>query len=173
MVQVLELENGNVLLFNDENITEEEVIKTFEIGEYSSYFIELTKRQYNNIFKSKNSVIKEIPKNTIDLSKVPCVNANRCESFGSKLCSEVCASYTRNGSLVKDLRDWEINCNYIVLIDNQNRHKVLYEGEVNRVLETIFRENMHLLYYFIIEATRIVIPEEGVDKFICYIDERR
>jgi len=60
-----------------------------------------------------------------------------------------------------------------VLIDNQNRDKILYEGEVNRVLETIFRENMHLLYYFIIEASRVVIPEEDVDKFICYIDERR
>ena len=59
MVQLLELENGNVLLFNDENITEEEVIKTFEIGDCSSYFIMLTKRQYNNVFKSKNSVIKE------------------------------------------------------------------------------------------------------------------
>ena len=176
MVQLLELENGNVLLFNDENITEEEVIKTFEMGEYSSYFIMMTKRQYENIFKTKNSIIKEIPivdKTATEETNIDCVNAKRCESCGSKLCSEVCASYVRNGSLVKDLRDWKINCNHIVLIDNQNRHEVSYEGEVNKVLETIFRENMHMLYYFIVEASRIVIPEEGVDKFICYIDERR
>lgn len=176
MVQLLELENGNVILFNDENIKEEDVIEKFEMGEYSSYFILLTKRQYENIFKFKNSVIKEIPITDKAPSKetnIDCVNAKRCKSYGSKLCSEVCASYVRNGSLVKDLRDWEINCNHIVLIDNQNRDKILYEGEVNRVLETIFRENMHLLYYFIIEASRVVIPEEDVDKFICYIDERR
>lgn len=176
MVQLLELENGNVILFNDENIREEDVIEKFEMGEYSSYFIMMTKRQYENIFKSKNSVIKEIPiidKTPSKETNIDCVNAKRCTSYGSNLCSEVCASYARNGSLVKDLRDWDINCNYIVLIDNQNRHKVLYEGEVNRVLETIFRENMHLLYYFIIEASRVVIPEEDVDKFICYIDERR
>ena len=52
MVQLLELENGNVILFNDENIKEEDVIETFEMGEYSSYFIVMTKRQYENIFKS-------------------------------------------------------------------------------------------------------------------------
>lgn len=176
MVQLLELENENIILFNNDNITEEEVIKYIEIGEYSSYFIIITKKQYENIFKSKNSIIKEIPiidKTPSKETNIDCVNAKRCESYGSKLCSEVCASYVRNGSLVKDLRDWEINCNHIVLIDNQNRDKILYEGEVNRVLETIFRENMHLLYYFIIEASRVVIPEEDVDKFICYIDERR
>lgn len=171
MVQLLELENGNVILFNDENIKEEDVIEKFEMGEYSSYFIMMTKRQYENVFKSKNSIIKEIP---IDKeTNIDCVNAKRCTSCGSKLCSEVCASYVRNGSLVKDLRDWKINCNHIVLIDNQNRHEVLYEGAVNKVLETIFREKMHMLYYFIIEASRVVIPEEGIDKFICYIDERR
>ena len=60
MVQLLELNNGNVILFNDENIKEEDVIETFEMGEYSSYFIMMTKRQYENVFKSKNSVIKEI-----------------------------------------------------------------------------------------------------------------
>lgn len=176
MVQILELENGNIIMFNDENIKEEDVIETFEMGDYSSRFIMMTKKQYENIFKSKNSIIKEIPiinKTPSKETNIDCVNAKRCESCGSKLCSETCASYTQNGSLVKDLRDWKINCNYIVLIDNQNRHKILYEGEVNRVLETIFRENMHLLYYFIIEASRVVIPEEDVDKFICYIDERR
>jgi ASC-1-like (ASCH) protein len=61
MVQLLELENGNIIMFNDENIKEEDVIETFEMGEYSSYFIMMTKRQYENIFKSKNSIIKEIP----------------------------------------------------------------------------------------------------------------
>ena len=176
MVQLLELENGNVILFNNENIKEEDVIEKFEMGEYSSYFMMMTKRQYENIFKSKNSVIKEIPiidKTSSKETNIDCVNAKRCTSCGSNLCSEVCASYARNGSIVKDLRDWKINCNHIVLIDNQNRDKILYEGEVNNVLETIFRENMHLLYYFIIEASRVVIPEEDVDKFICYIDERR
>jgi ASC-1-like (ASCH) protein len=59
MVQLLELENGNIIMFNDENIKEEEVIETVEMGEYSSYFIMMTKRQYENVFKSKNSVIKE------------------------------------------------------------------------------------------------------------------
>lgn len=59
MVQLLELTNGNIILFNDENITEKEVIRTFEMGECSSYFVILTKRQYENVFKSKNSVIKE------------------------------------------------------------------------------------------------------------------
>lgn len=175
MVQLLELENENIVLFNDENISESELIEYLKMGEYSSHYIIMTKRQYENIFKSKNSVIKETPIIDKTLSKetnIDCVNAKRCTSYGSNLCSEVCASYIRNGSLVKDLRDWDINCNYIVLIDNQNRHKVLYEGEVNRVLETIFRENMHLLYYFIIEASRVVIPEEDVDKFICYIDKR-
>lgn len=63
MVQLLELENGNVILFNDENIKEEDVIEKFEMGEYSSYFIIMTKRQYENIFKSKNSIIKEVPIN--------------------------------------------------------------------------------------------------------------
>lgn len=177
MLKSLELENGNILMFNDENIKEEEVIETFEMGEYSSRFILMTKKQYENIFKSKNSIIKEISivnKPPLDDEKIDikCVNAEKCESYNSKLCSEVCASYVRDGSLVKDLRNWKINCNYIVLIDNQNRHKVLYEGNVNEVLETIYRENMHLLYKFIVEASRVIVPE-GIDKFICYIDERR
>ena len=174
MVQLLELDNGNIVLFNDENITEEEVIEYLTNGEFSSRYIRITSNQYENVFKPKNSPIKEVLKEkSNEEANVDCVNAKRCTSCGSNLCSEVCASYVRNGSLVKDLRDWEINCNYIVLIDNQNRDKILYEGEVNRVLETIFRENMHLLYYFIIEASRVVMPEEDVDKFICYIDERR
>ena len=63
MIQLLELENENVILFNDENITEEEVIKLVNIGEYSSHYIEITDNQYENIFKPKNSIIKEIPKN--------------------------------------------------------------------------------------------------------------
>ena len=62
MVQLLELENENIVLFNDENITEEEVIKYLKAGEYSSQYIMMTNRQYNNIFKSKNSIIKEIVK---------------------------------------------------------------------------------------------------------------
>lgn len=62
MVQLLELENENIVLFNDENITEEEVIKYLKAGEYSSPYIMMTNRQYNNIFKSKNSIIKEIVK---------------------------------------------------------------------------------------------------------------
>ena len=53
MVQLLELENGNIIMFNDENIKEEEVIETFEMGEYSSRFIVMTKKQYENIFNLK------------------------------------------------------------------------------------------------------------------------
>ena len=63
MIQLLELENENVILFNDENITEEEVIKLVNMGEYSSHYIEMTTRQYENIFKPKNSIIKEFKKN--------------------------------------------------------------------------------------------------------------
>lgn len=59
MVQLLELENENVIMFNDENIKEEDVIEYLKMGEYSSHFIMMTKRQYENVFKSKNSVIKE------------------------------------------------------------------------------------------------------------------
>ena len=61
MVQLIELEN-DIVLFNDENINEEEVIKRVKMGEYSSYHIIMTKSQYENIFKSKNSIIKEIAK---------------------------------------------------------------------------------------------------------------
>jgi len=179
MLKVIKFENefiGEVILYNDEIITAEEIMKSISKAKESSKIITISKEQYDNIFNIENLPIKKVPiinKTITEKTIIDCVNAKRCESCGSKLCSEVCASYARNGSLVKDLRDWEINCNHIVLIDNQNRDKILYEGEVNRVLETIFRENMHLLYYFIIEASRVVIPEEDVDKFICYIDERR
>ena len=65
MVQLLEVETGfgeYVILYNDENTTEEKVLKCIEMGEPSSYHVSMTKIQYENIFKSKNSVIKEIVK---------------------------------------------------------------------------------------------------------------
>ena len=62
MVQLLELTNGNIILFNDENTSEEEVIKCIEMGEYSSRYIMMTNKQFENVFKSKNSIIKEIEK---------------------------------------------------------------------------------------------------------------
>ena len=66
MIQLLELENKNVILFNDENITEEEVIKLLNMGEYSSHYIVMTGKQYENIFKPKNSIIKEFKKECLN-----------------------------------------------------------------------------------------------------------
>ena len=59
MVKIIEIENNQIAMFNDENITEEEVIKLIEYGEYSSRVLMMSKRQYENIFKSKRSIIKE------------------------------------------------------------------------------------------------------------------
>ena len=66
MVQLIQLNNDDVVLYNDENITEEEVIKLVNIGEYSSKYITMTNRQYENIFKPKNSIIKEFKKECLN-----------------------------------------------------------------------------------------------------------
>ena len=63
MVKLIEFESAyegeQVALFNDEQITEKEVLNIINSGEYSSSVIIVSKHQYENVFKSKNSIIKE------------------------------------------------------------------------------------------------------------------
>ena len=66
MVKLIEFEHSfmdEVILFNDENISEEEVMEIIRSGEFSSKIIIISKSQYENVFKSKNSIIKEIENN--------------------------------------------------------------------------------------------------------------
>ena len=178
MVQLLELDNGNIILFNDENITEEEVIKYIEMGEYSSRYIRMTSNQYENVFKSKNSVIKEIPKEPVDdnikeLLNVKCVNANKCESCGSKLCSEKCHSYIEQNSTLEDLNPYKLDCYHLAIIDNKDRDKVLYQGEMEPLLFTLYDTDKRLFNKVIVESKRITIPVLNIDKLVVYLDDKR
>ena len=178
MVQLLELENGNIIMFNDENIKEEEVIETFEMGDYSSHFIVLTKRQYENVFKSKNSIIKEIPKNALsddikELLDIKCVNVNKCASCYSTLCSEKCPSYLKQNSTLDDLNPYKLDCYYLAIIDNKDRDKVLYQGEMDPLLFTLSDTDKRLFNKVIVESKRITIPALNIDKLVVYLDDKR
>lgn len=66
MLKVIKFENefiGEVILYNDEIITAEEIMKSISKAKESSKIITISKEQYENIFKSKNSIIKEVPIN--------------------------------------------------------------------------------------------------------------